>query len=1100
MKRFLNKIVISIPFCFLYILSNVVYAQETNTQVSGRVLSIKKEILGGATVIIIHEPTQNKYISSTRNDGYFHFFNIKPGGPYSIVISYTGFETLNQTDLYSNLNNNRFFTTTISESFDFILQEKNNILKDVIVNANNFRNKNGIEISISNNNLQALPTISRNLQDFIRLVPQAKVNGEGVMSLAGQNNRFNAFFIDGANNNDILGLAASGTNGGQTGAPPISIEAIEEIKVLLTPYDVQYGNFTGGSINAITRSGSNEKKGSAWYYFRNENLAGKSPVQIENLTSPGTFDRPRLSHFVNQTFGTWFSGAVVKNKLFYFALLEKQSEVRPRPFNANEYKGTSNLQQLKTLSDTLKNKYQYDPGSFLETKDELNATRLILKFDWNASVKNKLMLSYRYSNAERLSGGSSSTTAISFQNSGQIIPAKTHSVSFEWKRFFTKDMNNRLLLTFTHELEDRNWIGQPFPRVTILDGIGSIAFGSAANGALSIFKGTDITLLDAFKFIKKQHLFTIGVDINYSNLNDINVNSYFGNYQFKSLNDFMQGNFPTRLRRSFSLVDIPKDDNTKAGSKFKTLRFSSFINDDIRIGTNLKINIGLRLDRNAMPAKPKEDKFFNDSAISIISKYYDLDGARSGETMNAQWILSPRIGFNYKLPKPKVIIRGGAGIFSGHIVNVWGSGIYSKGIGSIDLNPQQYGLRFIADPHSQPTLQSLNIDLSNSKGELYLIAPDIKFPSVLKSSIAIEKKLKNNWTFSIEGILTKNINEMSFRNINILPPVGKTAFPDTRNIYSLNSVPNKIPLRSNGINPYTQLFLLTNNHEKKGASYSLSFIVDKQVNNFSFNSSYTYGRSNVLFEITGGNTPIRNQWETIETVNGKNFVTPSISDNDMQHRIAAFISKKINYSKNKAATSITLFYNGQSGSPYSYVYNGSVINDNGNRESYDLIYIPTVNDLAAMNFIPNTVAQVTYSPQQQKDLLNNFIDNDKYLKKHRGDFAERNGARQPFTHIIDLRLQQDFKIKIKDKAVGFSISYDVFNFTNMLNKNWGRIYFITNDNFPLIRFAGYANTATLTPQYQFTPFSGKPYSLQSSTLPGNSARWISQLGIKINLN
>ncbi|MEJ7823549.1 MAG: carboxypeptidase regulatory-like domain-containing protein, partial [Chitinophagaceae bacterium] len=1018
----------------------IIHAQETNTYVSGKVMTAENEPLSKATITVIHETTQNKYVSLTRDDGNFNFFNLKPGGPYTIIVSYSGYETIKKEGFYFDLDHSEYYNTPLT----FNLTIKQNVLSEVTITNNLHNNTNGIETNINNIKLITLPSISRNLQDFIRLIPQAKVSGEGAMSLAGQNNRFNAFFIDGANNNDILGLAVSGINGGQTGAPPISIEAIEEIKVLLAPYDVQYGNFTGGSINAITRSGSNENKASAWYYFRNENLAGRSPVQIEKPGSPGIFYRPRLSHFFNQTAGAWVSGALIKNKLFYFTLLEKQSEVRPQPFNTIEYKGTSNLQQLNALAETLKNKYHYDPGSFLETKDELNATRLIVKFDWNASVKNKFMLSYRYNNAERFAPRVlSSATSIFFQNSGPILPAKTHSGSFEWKRFFTKDMNNRLLLTITSQVEDRRWIGEPFPRVSIMDGKGSIVFGSDANGVVSVFKATDFSLVDAFKFIKKQHVFTIGTDINYSNLNNININSYFGNYQFRSLNDFMQANLPTRLRRSFSFVDVPKGDDTKANSKFVTLRTSSFINDDIRIGTNFKINIGLRLDRNAMPAKPPEDKFFNDSAISIISKYHDLDGARSGKTMNAQWILSPRVGFNYNLPKRTIIIKGGAGIFSGHIINVWASSIYSKGIGNLDINPQQYGLPFIADPYGQPTPQSLNIDLSK---ELYLIAPGLKFPSVLKSSIAIEKKLKNNWAFSIEGIFTKNINEMLFRNINILPPIGKSALPNTRNIYSLNSSPNKIPLRRNGVNPYTQLFLLTNNHEKKGSSYSLSFIINKQVNNFSFNSSYTYGKSNVLFEITGGTTPIRNQWETVETVNGKNFVTTSISDNDMKHRIAAYFSKKVDYTKSKTATTITLFYNGQSGSPYSYVYSGSIINDNGNRENYDLIYIPTVTDLSAMNFIPNTVEQVTYSPQQQKDLLNDFIETDKYLNNHRGEFAVRNGARFPFTHMVDLRLQQDLKIKMKNKKVGLSITYDVFNFTNLLNKNWGKIYFLSDDN------------------------------------------------------
>jgi hypothetical protein len=317
----------------------------------------------------------------------------------------------------------------------------------------------------------------------------------------------------------------------------------------------------------------------------------------------------------------------------------------------------------------------------------------------------------------------------------------------------------------------------------------------------------------------------------------------------------------------------------------------------------------------------------------------------------------------------------------------------------------------------------------------------------------------------------------------------------------LNSSPEKIPLRVNGSNPYAQIFLLTNNHGKKGSSYSASFIINKQVNSFSFNGSYTYGRSNVLFEITGPTTPIRAQWRNIENLNGRNFVTPSTSDNDLQHRFTGWMTKRINYAKSKVATTISLFYNGQSGSPYSYVYNGSIVNDNGNRENFDLIYIPTANDFASMDFAPitNTTAQVIHSPQQQKDFLNNFIESDRYLRKHRGRFAERNGARLPFTHTIDLRIQQDFTIKLKGKTFTVAITYDVFNFTNMLNKNWGHIYFLTNDNFPLIRFVGYANTSTLTPQYQFTPLNGKPYSLQSSTLPGNSARWISQLGFKVSL-
>jgi hypothetical protein len=1078
------------------LISIVLNAQETNSHATGRVLSDKKEVLSGATVTVIHEPTQNKYISETHSDGYFYFFNLKPGGPYSIVINSIGYESLHKKNLYIHLNSH-YFLIDYSEIIDFIVKHNIVYLQEVVVNKLE-KDKIGSETIISLNTLQSMPTISRSIHDFIRIIPQAKVTGDGAISLAGQNNRFNAFFIDGASNNDLQGLAVNGTNGGLTGSSPVSIEAIEEVNVLLTPYNVQYGTFTGGSINAITRSGSNENKSSLWYYFRNSKLAGRSPKPMEKPGSPGEYHSPRLSPFLNQTYGAWNSGALLKDKFFYFALFERQADVKPQPFNFIEYRGVSNQQQLIALTNYLQNNYNYNPGPFLETKDALHATRMVLKFDWNASATHKLMLSYRYNNAERTAPRlASSANAILFQNNGIILPATTHSASFEWKHFLKKSITNRLLLTYTNQVDDRKWIGQTFPSVSIFDGIGSIVFGSESNTGIYDFKANDITLFNAFKFIKNQHVLTLGLDVSYGKLDNISIPSYFGNYQFRNLNDFMNNNFPSRLQRSF-----PLDETKIEKREIKVIRSSFFINDEIRLNTLFKVNFGIRFDIHSLPLKPPEDNFFNDTAINIISKYYDLAGARSGKAMNAQQVLSPRIGIDYKIPKYNLTFRGGAGIFVGHIVNFWAYNIYNSGIGTLDISPQQYGLKFNADPYKQPNPHSLNIDASNLKGALNLMAENFKYPSVFKTSVAIEKKTNNNWIFSIDAIITKNIVEVAFRNVNILPPVEKSAAPDSRNIYSLSSAPAKIPLRANGINPYSEVFLITNNPNRKGSSYNLNFIIKKQINDFLFNSTYGYGRSRLLFEITGPQTPILAQWRNMETVNGRNFVTPSISDNDLQHRLTCWMSKKIIYEKSKTATTILLFYNGQSGSPYSYVYNGSIINDNGNREIFDLIYIPTQNELSLMNFLPvrNSTGQVVYSSQQQKDFLNDFIEKDRYLRKNRGNFSERNGARLPFTHIIDLKFQQDFTIRLKGRKIQLAVIYDIFNLTNMLNKDWGHIYFLTNDSFPLIQFAGYANTDTKTPQYQFTPINGKPFSLHASSTPGNSARWISQLGLKININ
>jgi hypothetical protein len=879
-------------------------------------------------------------------------------------------------------------------------------------------------------------------------------------------------------------------NGGQTGSSPISIEAIEGINILQAPYNSQYGNFTGGSINTITRSGSNENKSSIWYYFRNENLTGRSPQPLEKTGSPGEFHRPRLTNFFNQTFGAWNSGALVRDKLFYFALIERQADERPQPFNMLDYRGNSNAQQLLALTEFITSTYQYDPGSFLEAKDELNATRVNIKLDWNASLRDKFMLSYRLNDSWRMTAPRpSSATDISFQNNGIIIPSTTHSASLEWRHFLNDHVNNRLLLTFTSQEDQRKWVGQPFPSVTILDGNNAtLSLGSESATGLNDFKAADVGLFNVFTYVRKKHVYSAGTDVNYATIDQSARPAFFGAYTFRSVSDFMNGVAPSRLQRVFYLTE----DNSV---KFRTLRTSFFVNDEFRLRTNLKFNFGLRLDVNSIQSKPAADQFFNDTAADVISGYYDLEQARSGSAMNAQWSLSPRVSAEYKW-KHGITLRAGGGIFLGHIVNAWLFDIFNSNTSGIDITPQQ----FIADAYDQPTPRSLNIDPSDLKGTLCLVAKHFKYPSVLRTSFTTEKRTSNNWIFSIEGIFTKNINETVFRNVNIMPPIGKSAMPDSRNIYSTNSAPTKIELRSTGIkNPYAGVFLLTNNNDTKGYAYSLSFVIQKQVKKFSFSASYTYGRSNVLFEITGPQTPIASQWRNMETVNGRNFTARSVSDNDLRHRVAAWLSEEISYARGKTATIVSLFYNGQSGSPYSYVYTNSMINDNGKRnENFDLLYIPTENDLVTMSFLPITGA-VSYSPEQQKDALNSFIESDKYLRKHRGEFAKRNGARLPFTHIVDLRLQQDLILKIKKKPIRVSIIYDVFNFTNMLNKDWGHIDFLSNDSYRLIRFESFSSTSMLTPQYQFMPLKGKPYSLQTSTLPGNSARWVSQLGIKINL-
>lgn len=1069
-------------------------SQETNSHISGIVTSPKKEFLTNAAITAVHEPTKNVFKTTSGAAGYFYFFNLRPGGPYTLTISHAGYETLvepNHYFQYSQSQNDNFF--------EFKLLEKTITLQEAIIRAEKtIASKLGTETNISQRQLLSLPSISRNLQDYVRMVPQSKVNGDGMMSLAGQNNKYNAFFIDGSNNNDMLGTALSGTNSGPTGSPPISIEALEEIKILLSPYDVQYSNFTGGSINAITRSGSNDFKSSAWYFFRNEHMAGGSPIPEERPGSPGVFDRPKLSSFTNQTAGTWASGAVKKNKLFYFLLLEKQKEQQPQPFSFSQYRGNSNMQQLFALADTLQRRYKYNAGSFLDLNNGLDANRLMIKLDWNPSAKNKFVVSYRYNYADRSSSGATGSTSIRFANNGFRIPTTTHSASAEWKSFLNTTSNNRLLLSYTSQQNNREISGQPFPAIRIVDGSGSLNVGSNSSSQIGLFKGSEFNLSDIFRKIKKKNVFSAGIDITFSKMNDLFISNYFGLYEYRSLNDILSNTFPFRYQRTVSLVDKPTSDDSKAGSIFNTSRIGFFINNEIQVDRRFRITAGLRIDGNSLPLPFKTDPFFDTVAKAAIENYYDLEGAIPGVPMKTHWQLSPRLGFSYKMPGGKLTIRGGAGIFTGHILNLWYSEIYNVHTSSFEINPLLYGLRFNPDPFNQPDLQSLGINPERAKGAVSLVSRKFKYPTVFRTSFGVDKKLDNGWSFTTEVIFTKNIHEGRYTNVNILPADKRTAGPGIRNVFSLNTSAELIPM--SGGNPYTSVILLSNNKKQRGFSYNLTATINKGIGDkVDFTSSYSYGKATALFEPNGSNSSNVNQWGTIETTQGRNNVLRSVSDFANRHTIKAWVTGKFDYAKKRTSTLFTVFYTGQSGSPFSYVYGGSIANDNGRNSNYDLIYIPASAELDNMIFLPNTVNNITYSPQDQKNALNNFIETDKYLRKHRGQFADRNGARLPFSQVVDLRIQQNFRIKSKKKTIDVSIIYDVFNVTNLLNKKWGRIYFMSLDNFALIRFAGFSNTTTLTPQYQFTPFTGKPWSINPSTAPGNSSRWISQLGIRINL-
>jgi Carboxypeptidase regulatory-like domain/TonB dependent receptor len=1115
-------------------------AQVTTSSISGIVNTKNGGALTGATITATHLPTGSIYTASSRTGGRFDINNMNPGGPYIIVVSYIGFENDKKEDVFLILGE--------TQRLNIILSDKTTELTTVVVAARRTAAaKNGTETSIGRDKLAILPNIGRNLSDYLRFTPQTKVNGTSI-SIGGQNNRYNGFLIDGAVNNDVFGLSASGTNGGQAGTPPISIDAIDQIVVQISPYDAAMGNFTGGAINAITKSGTNQLHGSAYYVFRNQSLAGKTPTY--NVANDARISYP---DFKNQTFGFTIGGPIIKNKAFFFINAEKQNDNRPQPYTGPDVttSGYNVVDTINKLINHVKSTYNYDLGDWRNNEDKIDRTNLNTRFDFNLNTKNKLTISYRYTKAERINANRSSfngsTGTIAFTNGAQFFPSITHSGNAELNSKFTNNVNNKLRVSITDVNDDRSFVGNPFPAVTLnaFNGGPSFNFGSEAASSANILKQQIINLYDAFKINTGKSSITLGADIDLNKSYNLFINRNFGLYTYSALGPtgnllipqtspleaFITGRGPSRYQRGYSLVDGGNkggDDNTNSAANFKSVRLGFFINDDIKISKDFTLTLGLRADKTSFTTPVPLDTFFRDNAAPVISQYYDLDGAKSGEQFNPGWIFSPRIGFKYNIEDENLVIRGGAGIFAGRTPLVWPGGTYANPgtlIGAADTTRTNAQLiaanatgilinglpvQFRSDVNNQYTQADFGLpsNLLVPQGDINLISRNFKLPAVFKTSFAADKKFGNGWTLTTEVLFTKNINEVDWQNVNFLPPAAglKSTGPDTRDIYGTSGNPTRLVYRPTGTtaairNPYSNVILIKNTSGKKGFSYNFTVQLDKQTKNgFQFNASYTYGNSLVYNEATSSvNT---SNWQFIESVRGRNFNVLSTSDFDLGHRIYALISKKFTYANKHAATTITFTYNGQSGNPYSYVYSGSFVGDgvSGN----DLMYVPAsrteMDNMAFVTRLSGAAATAAANAADilaQKDQFEEFITSDKYLRKRRGQFAERNGARLPFTNIVDMSLQQEFRLRMGKVDHKLTIGLDMFNFTNFISKDAGRQYFLSNDQTNVVTFRGYQTNTTIPTFQFFKPLNNKPYSINDvQTSPNTSARWNGQLSIK----
>lgn len=1068
---------------------------STTSSMNGTVIDSNGEPVPGATVIAVHKPTNAQFGNVTDVTGNYRLSHMNVGGPYTVTISFVGFETYTQPNIYLDLGQTFRLDVELSDEVTTL-----EAVEVIATTGDVFDgNRSAPETVVNDYAIHQLPTVSRDLNDFIRLTPLANTNIgiSGAISFGGLNNRYNSVFIDGAPTNDYFGLAENGTNGGQTGISPISVDGIEQFQVVLAPYDVTQGGLAGAGISAVTRTGSNELQGSAWYLVSNEGLAGKTPTDDPNV------ERTRLADFSNKTYGFRLGGPILKDKLFFFGLVEIQRDETPQPFEIGDYLGTADENTFDQIGDLVRNQYGYEPGEWRQTTNKLDGEKFMFNLDWNINQKHKLAVRYRYTKADQVGPPRSSNTLAYFSNSGQTFPSITNNGTVELKSNFTNSSNS-LVLGVTTVRDDRDVTGEPFPSILIDDGPNGaqIQLGGEPFSYSNIVNQEVITLTNNFNLYRGRHTLTFGTHNEYFSIFNVFLPLHPPQYEFSSIDKFLQ---PTPEAYLF-LYGHEQDDMfigdeaVSVAADFNTLQLGFYVQDEFQVNENLKLTGGLRVDIPIfLTDAPENTEFDNTTRPIIEAEGYDLQGATAGKVPSTQLHWSPRFGFNWDVGGNKITqVRGGLGIFTSRIPYVWPGGIYLRngltsgftvlfdgdGFGP----PGSGGIPFEPDLNNQPAITG------GPQGDIDLYADDFKFPQLFKASIGVDHQLP--WWGLIGTVdlqYTNKVNDILYQHVNKpKDPIGNlSGTPDNRPIFDptlLDPTYNYITLASN---------------TSEGNTYSFTVQLQKPLQHgWTGSLAYAYTHAESIFD---GTVFINSsQWQEFHSVTGRNNPTGlARSQFATGTRISGFISKRFEYAKN-FATSFSLFYNGQSGLPYSYVYsdNGGLLNndDPGLDEPRNLIYVPAsqgeivFGELVDDGMGGQMVVEASDAAQQWSD-LDAFINRDDYLSERRGQYAERNGARMPFENILDLRAAQEFFINTGGRRHTLEVSIDIFNFTNFLNKDWGRRYQVSdNQNFQLVNFVGFM-PGTDTPTFSFSD-PGDPWSVIQSGV--NSARWSARLGFRYN--
>ena len=1013
----------------LLTMSLTALAQVTTSSLAGKVTldDANGEEVIGATIQAIHEPSGTRYAAVTNTSGRFTIQGMRTGGPYSVTVSYIGFQP--KTVKGVNLQLGETYNLSVW------LSEDANELAEVIVSgkASKFAaEKTGASTNINSSQIQNLPTVSRSITDVTRLSPYG---GNG-MSFAGSDGRTANFTVDGANFNNNFGLSDKLPGGGN----PISLDAIEELQVVISPYDVRQTNFIGGGVNAITKSGTNTYKASAYIYHRNENLRGDA-IDREQIAGARAKDS-------QTTYGFTFGGPIIKDKLFIFV----NGEMSKIPTIANRWQGSANgvadadnyisrtkLSDLQTVSNHVKNKYGYDTGSWTDFPADESNYKILARLDWNITDRHHLALRYNYTKnnvwnapnatsmdgGTRMSGARTSQYSMSFANSMYSMENIVHSFSIDLNSRFTENLSNQFLATFSKLDDVRGTNSSEFPFVDILDGGDNnyMALGYELFTYNNAVHNTIWNIKDDITYYMGAHKLTAGIMFEHQMADNQYMRNGTGYYRYNSIEDFINGAAPEIFCLTYGYGG-----ESKPAARVQFNRPGIYAQDDWNITDNLKMTLGLRVD----------GLFFNNKDLMTNKAILDIDyngrHIDTGKWPGNSITFSPRFGFTYDILGDKSLkLRGGTGLFSGRLPLVFFTNMPTNG-GMVQYQAQvnaanakkmgftmdEFAGGMMTDIETMKNkLQSLGypMDITPEKGaapsSICGVDPDFKMPQVWKTSLAVDYQLPVSFPFTatIEGIFNKTLNGVSISDWSI-PNVGGFA--------RFNGADNR-PIYPAGFRTGTKAFVLENTSRGYGWSGNVT-LTAQPAEYISLMAAYTH---TVSKEVTGmPGSAAESAFTYVPTSEGPNNIKLHNSQYVTPDRIVASATVH-----DKCGNHYSLIYETWRGG-YNYSY--MMVNDiNSDGYNYDAIYVPTDAEVGVGS------GNFRFVSESDKQRFMDFVHQDSYLKKHQGEYAEAYSVYSPWVHRFDFSYKHDFKLNICKAKHTLQLSLDVKNLTNLFKSSWG---------------------------------------------------------------